>query len=476
MAPGLAAPASVLAGDPNCTGRSSGATLPGSLKKNDGAGRANVQRRDAAGHRNAQHDIAGSAGEVVQAGAFAPEDQHAACRQVVLVVVDLSPLIEARAPEAGLLESAERADKVDDTRQPHMLRRTRRGLDGGSAQRRGTPLRRDHSIDARSLGAAQQRTKILRIFDAVQSQHQRLLRQSANKVLQGQRPPLANDGHDSLVSIAARHPGQLDAVGIADANSGFAESFDKRGKMAAAFPQGQNRLKMSCPRGQRFFNRMPPEQNVHGVQCIQEPTAAARYNRRMIAHLRGKLLSKQPQQVILDVGGVGYEVIISIPTFSALPREGTEVSLHIHTHVREDTLALYGFSEKEEKRIFERLITVGGVGPRLAITILSGLNAERLVTAIRAQDHATLTRIPGVGKKLSERLVVELKDKLEDLASAPVAADAGPLAGDVLSALVNLGYQRPAAQKAVADAIAKDSQNNNSFDALFRASLGSLRG
>lgn len=196
----------------------------------------------------------------------------------------------------------------------------------------------------------------------------------------------------------------------------------------------------------------------------------------MIAHLRGQLFAKQPQRAIVEVGGVGYEVLISVPTYSALPREGAEVALHIHTHVREDMLALYGFLHQEEKRIFERLITVSGVGPRLAMTILSGLSGERLVAAIRGQDHASLTRIPGVGKKLAERLVVELKDKLDDLASAPAPSEAGPLAADVLSALVNLGYQRPAAQKAIAAAIAKDKQSGESFDGLFRAALASIRG
>lgn len=195
----------------------------------------------------------------------------------------------------------------------------------------------------------------------------------------------------------------------------------------------------------------------------------------MIAHLRGLLLSKQPQRAIVDVAGVGYEVLISVSTFSALPREGAEVALYIHTHVREDTLALFGFLDKEEKRIFERLITISGVGPKLAVTILSGLSAERLVAALRAQDHATLTRIPGVGKKLAERLVVELKDKLEDLASAPLPPEAGPLTNDVLSALVNLGYPQAAAQKAIAAAIAKDKQIGNSFDTLFRAALSCIR-
>ena len=195
----------------------------------------------------------------------------------------------------------------------------------------------------------------------------------------------------------------------------------------------------------------------------------------MIAHLRGRLLSKAPGHAIVECAGVGYDVVISVPTFAALAAEGAEVSLHIHTVVREDTLSLFGFLDRSEKRLFERLITVSGVGPKLAVTILSGLNPERTVTAIRAQDHATLTRIPGVGKKLAERLVVELKDKLEDMATAPVTMSAGPAADDVLSALVNLGYQRPAAQKAIEAAVAKDKTAAEDFDGLFRAALLVIR-
>jgi Holliday junction DNA helicase RuvA len=196
----------------------------------------------------------------------------------------------------------------------------------------------------------------------------------------------------------------------------------------------------------------------------------------MIAHLRGRLFSKQPHQVIVEAAGVGYDVAISVSTYTSLPAEGAEVALHIHTQVREDTLALYGFLDRNDKRIFERLITVSGVGPKLAITIQSGLPADRLVAALRAQDHATLTRIPGVGKKLAERLVVELKDKLEDMAvAAPAMAAAGPAAEDVLSALVNLGYQRPSAQKAIEGAVAKDKAVGEHFDALFRAALMTIR-
>src|SRR5688500_20367155 len=129
----------------------------------------------------------------------------------------------------------------------------------------------------------------------------------------------------------------------------------------------------------------------------------------MIAHLRGKLLAKRPNQAIVEAGGVGYDVAISVPTFSELPALGAEVALHIHTHVREDALALFGFLRIEEKQLFEKLIAVSGIGPRLAITILSGMAAPEMVGAIRANDLAKLTRIPGIGKKTAERMVLELR-------------------------------------------------------------------
>jgi Holliday junction DNA helicase RuvA len=196
----------------------------------------------------------------------------------------------------------------------------------------------------------------------------------------------------------------------------------------------------------------------------------------MIAHLRGKLIHKEPGQAIVEAGGVGYDVTISVPTFTALPSLGGEAALHIHTQVSEDQIALFGFLEREEKRLFERLITVSGVGPKLAIKMLSGLSSERTVQAIRGQEHAQLTRIPGVGKKLAERLVVELKDKLDDFAVAPVhSAVAGPAVEDVLSALTNLGYQRVAAEKAIAQAVAKDKAVAADFDELFRGALKLIR-
>jgi Holliday junction DNA helicase RuvA len=195
----------------------------------------------------------------------------------------------------------------------------------------------------------------------------------------------------------------------------------------------------------------------------------------MIAHLNGTLFYKQPGQAIVKAGGVGYDVVISVPTFTALPAEGKEVSLFIYTQVAEGVLALYGFLERNEKKLFERLIKVSGVGPKLAVTILSGLNPERTVTAIRAQDHATLTLIPGVGKKLAERLVVELKDKLDDMATAPVPVAGGPAAEDALSALVNLGYQRASAQKAIETVIQKNEAAAKDFDELFRAAMLVIR-
>ena len=197
----------------------------------------------------------------------------------------------------------------------------------------------------------------------------------------------------------------------------------------------------------------------------------------MIAHLRGKLIYKQPGQAIVECAGVGYDVAISVPTFSELPAVGAETSLYIYTQVSDDQIALYGFLDREEKRFFERLIGVSAVGPKLAIKILSGLSVERTVQALRGQDHAQLTRIPGVGKKLAERLVVELKDKLDDFAVAPsgIVSSAGPAVDDVLSALVNLGYQRPAAEKAIEQALAKEKELAEEFDALFRGALKVIR-
>ena len=193
----------------------------------------------------------------------------------------------------------------------------------------------------------------------------------------------------------------------------------------------------------------------------------------MIAHLRGKLLFKQPNQAIIETGGVGYDVVISVPTFSELPAVGSEVSLYIHTHVREDLIALYGFMRTAEKILFEKLITVSGIGPKLAVTILSGMAADEMTGAIRGNDVARLTRIPGIGKKTAERMVLELRDKLPPAgADIPVAPTMNAVEQDVLSALLNLGYQRPLAEKALL-VVAKDGANKT-FDVLFREALGVL--
>lgn len=198
----------------------------------------------------------------------------------------------------------------------------------------------------------------------------------------------------------------------------------------------------------------------------------------MIAHLRGRLFAKTPNQAIVECGGVGYDVTISVATFSALPAEGAEAALHIHTHVREDQLALFGFAERDEKRLFEKLLTISGIGPKLAITVLSGISSDRLVGAIRSGDHASLTKIPGIGKKTAERVVLELKDKLDDLAvTLPAAAGTShtPAGDDALSALVNLGYARPVAQKAIETAIARNPEAAGDFDTLFRAAMAAIR-
>lgn len=200
----------------------------------------------------------------------------------------------------------------------------------------------------------------------------------------------------------------------------------------------------------------------------------------MIAYLRGSLLEKHPNQVIVDVGGVGYDAMIPVSTFSALPDTGSEVRLHIHTHVREDALALYGFLTSNEKALFEKLITVSGIGPRLAIVVLSGLAAPDLVGAIRQGAVETLVRIPGVGKKTAERMVVELRDKLEGLAGVAAARPAEPapppfsnIEQDVLSALLNLGCARPVAEKAVQKAKAAGAPQE--FEPLFRRAMEFVR-
>ena len=186
----------------------------------------------------------------------------------------------------------------------------------------------------------------------------------------------------------------------------------------------------------------------------------------MIAHLRGKLAQKDPARVIVDVNGVGYEVFVPLTTFTALPDAGSDVSIDIHTHVREDMIALYGFSTRRERLIFEKLMTISGIGPKLAVTILSGGSVQDLVTAIKRGDLARLTAIPGVGKKTGERIILELRDKLQDFTEGPAAP---PVESDVLSALENLGYLRGHAEAAMRRAMNGDT--DPPFDVLFKRTL-----
>lgn len=194
----------------------------------------------------------------------------------------------------------------------------------------------------------------------------------------------------------------------------------------------------------------------------------------MIGQLRGRLAEKRPNQVLIDVAGVGYVVQVPLSTYAALGELHTEVTLLIHTHVREDALALYGFVSAREKHFFEMLLCASGVGPALALKILSGMSVEELVPAIRASDLARLTRIPGVGRKTAERMVVELKDRLETVAAEtekPAASPAG-VEADVVSALVNLGYDARAAESAAAEA--KRGAGAGNFEKLLRGALQAL--
>jgi len=196
----------------------------------------------------------------------------------------------------------------------------------------------------------------------------------------------------------------------------------------------------------------------------------------MIGQLRGRLADKRPNQVMVDVGGVGYLVAVPLSTYAALGELHTEVILLIHTHVREDALSLYGFLSSREKHFFELLLGASGVGPSLALKILSGMSVEELVPAIRTGDVARLTKIPGVGRKTAERMVVELKDKLEAVAIAgeKLPASKAGVDVDVISALTNLGYDGRAAENAVAEA--KRSVGVTSFEKLLKAALQELSG
>ncbi len=195
----------------------------------------------------------------------------------------------------------------------------------------------------------------------------------------------------------------------------------------------------------------------------------------MIGQLRGRLAEKRPNQVLVDVGGVGYLVQVPLSTYGALGELHTEVTLLIHTHVREDALALYGFVSAREKHFFEMLLSASGVGPTLALKILSGMSVEELVPAIRGSDLARLTRIPGVGRKTAERMVVELKDKLESVAvetEKPAPSSPAGIEADVVSALMNLGYDGRAAETAVGEA--KREAGAANFEKLLRGALQSL--
>jgi Holliday junction DNA helicase RuvA len=196
----------------------------------------------------------------------------------------------------------------------------------------------------------------------------------------------------------------------------------------------------------------------------------------VIAQLRGQILRKGPQEVVVDVAGVGYRVAIPVSTFYRLGEPGSDVELRTYTHVREDALALYGFLTGAEQELFERLISVGGVGPRLAVNILSGIEVPDLVAALRTSDVSRLTRVPGVGKKTAERLIVELKDKMPPAVAeeTPMAPATGRPKEDLLSALVNLGYSRGEVERGVDRALGEDGSGR--FEDLLRRALQIVAG
>ena len=196
----------------------------------------------------------------------------------------------------------------------------------------------------------------------------------------------------------------------------------------------------------------------------------------MISHLRGRLLEKHPNRVIVDVNGVGYDVHVPLSTFYEMAEPGEEIALRIHTHVREDALLLYGFATLLELQIFERLISVSGIGPKLALAVLSGIEPNELVSAIRTANVARLTGIPGIGKKIAERIGLELKDKMASFLRAeiaqPSAQGGDTMRDDVMSALMNLGYHRPLAERAVEAALRKSS--DSSFETTLKHALREL--
>lgn len=186
----------------------------------------------------------------------------------------------------------------------------------------------------------------------------------------------------------------------------------------------------------------------------------------MIARLQGKLVERDPGRIVVDVLGVGYEVFVPMSTYTMLSALGSDVTLDIHTHIREDILALYGFASKRERLIFEKLLTISGIGPKLAIGILSGGSVEDVVTAIKRNDLPRLTRIPGVGKKTAERIVMELRDKLQEFQEA---SSRPTVQVDVVSALENLGYNRAMIDGALQRASA--GEDATPFDELFKRTL-----
>ncbi len=194
----------------------------------------------------------------------------------------------------------------------------------------------------------------------------------------------------------------------------------------------------------------------------------------MIAALRGRLLEKQPARLIVDVHGVGYDVQVPLSTYGSVGEVGGEIALRVHTHVREEQIALFGFLTALEQQIFERLISVNGIGPKVALAVLSGIAPGDLVASVQGNEPARLTTIPGIGRKTAERIVLELRDRLP--AALPVSASpAGPesaVRADLLSALVNLGYQRPLVEKAVGDVL--KAQPSATFDEALRQALGRL--
>jgi Holliday junction DNA helicase RuvA len=197
----------------------------------------------------------------------------------------------------------------------------------------------------------------------------------------------------------------------------------------------------------------------------------------VIAHLSGTILEKHVQRLVVEVGGVGYDVAVPLSTFYSVGDPGSRIALRVHTHVREDAIQLFGFSSALEQQLFEKLIGVSGIGPKVALAVLSGIESPELVRAIRASDLARLTRIPGVGRKTAERIVVELRDRVPQDAAAAAAAEAGvsgDLREDLLSALANLGYQPAAVEKTVDNVLRADPAR--SFEDALRAVLKALVG